>query len=100
VFDDWRSRAYGVNDHEADREQVIVYLAEQVDGPPRPAWAVFSAHDETGDDLRRRRGDPDLTLVGDHPVAHAGLGSHSGACLTGEYLTSFEVPTFHGPSPA
>ena len=63
VFNDWRSRAYGVNDHEADWEQVIVYLAEQPDGPPRPTWVVFSAHDETGDDLRRRWDDPDLTIV-------------------------------------
>jgi len=96
VFNDWRSRAYGVNDHEADWEQVIVYLAEQPDGPPRPSWVVFSAHDETGDDLRRRWDDPDLSLIGDHPVVHAGLGSHSGAYLAGEYLTTFEAPAFHG----
>jgi hypothetical protein len=96
AFNDWRSRAYGVNDHEADWEQVIVYLAEQPDGTTPPAWVVFSAHDETGDDLRRRWDDPDLTLVGDHPVVHAGLGSHSGAYLAGEYLTTFEAPAFHG----
>ena len=96
AFNDWRSRAYGVNDHEADWEQVIVYLAEQPDGSVQPAWVVFSAHDETGDDLRRRWDDPDMTLVGDHPVVHAGLGSHSGAYLAGEYLTTFEAPAFHG----
>jgi hypothetical protein len=95
AFNDWRSRAYGVNDHEADWEQVVVYLAEQPDGSTEPAWVVFSAHDETGDDLRRRWDDPDLTLVGDHPVVHAGLGSHSGAYLRGEYLTTFEAPAFH-----
>jgi hypothetical protein len=96
VFNDWRSRAYGVNDHEADWEQVVVYLAEQPDGSTRPAWVVFSAHDETGDDLRRRWDDPDLALVGDHPVVHAGLGSHSGAYLPGEYLTTLEAPAFGG----
>jgi hypothetical protein len=95
AFNDWRSRVYGVNDHEADWEQVTIYLAEQADGPPRPAWAVFSAHDEIGDDLRRRWDDPDLTLVGDHPVVHPGLGSHSGAHLAGEYLTTFEGRAFH-----
>jgi len=95
AFNDWRSRVYGVNDHEADWEQVVVYLAEQADGTTRPAWVVFSAHDEVGDDLRRRWDDPDLTLVGDHPVVFAGLGSHSGAYLAGEYLTSFEPPAFH-----
>lgn len=93
-FNDWRSRIYGVNDHEADWEQVVVYLADQPDGPPTPAWVVFSAHDETGDDLRRRWDDPDLTRVGDHPVVFAGLGSHSGAYLQGEYLTSFDPPAF------
>ncbi len=94
VFNDWRSRVYGVNDHEADWEQVVVYLAEQPDGSATPAWVVFSAHDEVGDDLRRRWDDPDLTFVGDHPVVHAGLGSHSGAYLAGEYLTTFEPPAF------
>jgi hypothetical protein len=95
AFNDWRSRVYGVNDHEADWEQVTIYLAEQPDGAPQPAWVVFSAHDEVGDDLRRRWDDPDLTLVGDHPVVHPGLGSHSGAYLAGEYLTTFEGRAFH-----
>jgi hypothetical protein len=95
-FNDWRSRIYCVNDHEADWEQVVVYLAEQSEGPPAPAWVVFSAHDETGDDLRRRWDDPDLTRVGDHPVVFAGLGSHSGAYLRGEYLTNFDPPAFKG----
>ncbi len=95
AFNDWRSRVYGVNDHEADWEQVTIYLAEQPDGAPQPAWVVFSAHDEVGDDLRRRWDDPDLTLVGEHPVVHPGLGSHSGAYLAGEYLTTFEGRAFH-----
>lgn len=95
AFNDWRSRVYGVNDHEADWEQVTVYLAEQPEGLPQPAWVVFSAHDEVGDDLRRRWDDPDLTLVGDHPVVHPGLGSHSGAYLAGEYLTTFDGKAFH-----
>ena len=95
AFNDWRSRVYGVNDHEADWEQVIVYLAEQPDGSLRPSWVVFSAHDETGDDLRRRWDDPDLTLVdGDHPVVFAGIGSHSGTYLDGEYLTTLDPPAF------
>ena len=96
VFNDWRSRVYGVNDHEADWEQVVVYLAEQPDGSLQPAWVVFSAHDEVGDDLRRRWDDPDLTLVGDHPVVFAGIGSHSGAYLAGEYLTTLDPPAFRG----
>ena len=98
-FNDWRSRAYGVNDHEGDWEQVTIYLADDQpsDDEPsgdgrggadnlRPAWIAFSAHDEQGADLRRRWDDPDLTFVDGHPVVFAGLGSHAGAVLPGEYL--------------
>ena len=85
-FNDWRSRAYGVNDHEGDWEQVTVYLVDDGTDSPPPAWIAFSAHDEQGADLRRRWDDPDLTLVDGHPVVHAGLGSHAGAMLPGEYL--------------
>jgi hypothetical protein len=89
-FNDWRSRVFGVNDHEADWEQVTIYLAPEETGPPQPAWVVFSAHDAVGDDLRRRWDDPDLELVGESPVVHAGLGSHSGAYLPGDYLVTFD----------
>jgi hypothetical protein len=85
-FNDWRSRAYGVNDHEGDWEQVTIFLTGNGDAALRPAWVAFSAHDEVGPDLRRRWDDPDLTLVNGHPVVHAGLGSHAGAVLPGEYL--------------
>jgi hypothetical protein len=85
-FNDWRSRAYGVNDHEADWEQVTIYLVDEGAGVVRPAWVAFSAHDEQGADLRRRWDDPDLSFVDGHPVVFAGLGSHAGAVLAGEYL--------------
>lgn len=94
AFNDWRSRAYGVNDHEGDWEQVVVYLAEQPDGSLRPAWIAVSAHDETGDALRRRWDDPEVTIIDGHPVVFAGLGSHSGAFEPGEYLTTLEPPAF------
>ncbi len=97
-FNNWRSGFGGVNEHEADWEQVTVFLdgtgALDDAGLPAPRWVVFSAHDETGDDLRRRWDDPDLTLVeGRHPVVFAGAGSHSGAYLPGDYLISIEPPT-------
>ncbi|BDZ42546.1 hypothetical protein GCM10025865_18450 [Paraoerskovia sediminicola] len=100
-FNNWRSGFGGVNEHEADWEQVTVYLdgvgeADDV-GLPAPRWVVFSAHDETGDDLRRRWDDPDLSLVdGRHPVVHAGAGSHSGAYLAGDYLISVRPPSWGG----
>ena len=105
AMNDWRSTFGGVNDHEADWEQVTIYLVpdevasqdgdDAGGGDPtrlRPAWVAFSSHDEVGDDLRRRWDDPDLTLVGDHPVVYAGAGSHSGAYLEGEYLIGVGLP--------
>ena len=122
AMNDWRSTFGGVNDHEADWEQVTIFLAEHsgadlTRGPvggageqegtdggtvapsvgerpdaTTPAWVAFSSHDETGDDLRRRWDDPDMERVGDHPVVYAGAGSHSGAYLKGEYLITIAPP--------
>jgi len=94
---DWRSTFGGVNDHEADWEMVTVYLAEdQATGIVSPRWVAFSSHDYTGDDLRRRWDDPDLTVAeGTHPVVFAGAGSHSGAFLAGDYLVTVN-PRFLG----
>ena len=93
-FNDWRSRAYGVNDHEGDWEQVTIFLVEDERGVASPAWVAFSAHDEQGADLRRRWDDPDLSFVDAHPVVHAGLGSHAGAALAGEYLITVRTHRF------
>jgi hypothetical protein len=101
AFNNWRSAFGGVNEHEGDWEQVTIYLDGTSDpgpdGLPPPRWVVFSAHDEVGDDLRRRWDDPDLGVVGGrHPVVYAGAGSHSGAYLPGDYLITVEPPTLGG----
>jgi hypothetical protein len=58
---------------------------------------VFSAHDEVGDDLRRRWDDPDLSRAGErHPVVFVGAGSHSGAYLPGDYLITVRPPRLRG----
>ncbi|HKJ12435.1 MAG TPA: hypothetical protein VJ976_08635 [Ornithinimicrobium sp.] len=98
AFNNWRSGFGGVNEHEGDWEQVTLYLdgsgAVDAEGLPEPRWVVFSAHDETGDDLRRRWDDPDLSVVeGRHPVVFSGAGSHSGAYLAGDYLITVPTPT-------
>lgn len=103
-FNNWRSGFSGVNEHEADWEQVTVYLdgtgVVGGDGLPPARWVVFSAHDETRDDLRRRWDDPDLLLVdGRHPVVFAGAGSHSGAYLPGDYLITIVPPSWGGVVP-
>lgn len=105
AMNDWRSTFGGVNDHEADWEQVSVFLApddefqtdtiEQAHGADgfHVAWVAFSSHEEVGDDLRRRADDPDIEWVDStHPVVYAGAGSHSGAYLPGEYLVRVEPP--------
>lgn len=91
AFNDWRSTFHGVNDHEADWELVVVYLAgtgEQLS----PAWVAASSHDHYGAVLRRRWDDPGLHREGGHPVVFPGAGSHSGAFVPGDYVVSVEVP--------
>ena len=92
AMNDWRSTFGGVNDHEADWEQVTVFLPDPPDLAARPAWVAFSSHDEIGDDLRRRQDDPDIEWRDTHPVVFAGAGSHSGAYLPGDYLITVEPP--------
>ena len=94
AMNDWRSTFSGVNDHEADWEQITLFLTEpDAGGDPELAWVAFSSHDEVGDDLRRRVDDPDLQLIdGTHPVVHAGAGSHSGAYLPGDYIVTVSPP--------
>lgn len=94
-MNDYRSTFGGANDHEADWEQVFVYLDDAPDGP-RPAWIAAAAHDYTGDDLRRRWDDPDLVLQGEHPVIFAGGGSHASYFEQGEYLTQLPLPFARG----
>ena len=96
AMNDWRSTFGGVNDHEADWEQVTVFLPDPPDSSARPAWVAFSSHDEVGDDLRRRADDPDLEWRDTHPVVYAGAGSHSGAYLPGDYLVTAEPTALKG----
>lgn len=92
AMNNWRSGFVGVNDHEADWEQVLVYLEDNGEAPPTPSWVAYAAHDYFGDDLRRRWDDhEELTLVGNHPVVYAGAGSHASYFKRGEYLTNVEL---------
>ncbi len=90
-MNDWRSTFSGANDHESDLEQAFVFLEDGPDGP-RPVWFACAAHDYSGDQLRRRWDDPFLVKVGDHPVIHAGAGSHAAYFEAGEYMTAAPVP--------
>ena len=100
VMNDWRSGFYGINDHEADWEQIFVFLSmeegsEEGSGPA-PQWVAYASHDFQGDDLRRRWDDPELEKIGTHPVVYAGAGSHASYYAKGEYLMSV-APAFLKP---
>ncbi|MEM7113651.1 MAG: hypothetical protein AAF614_14530 [Chloroflexota bacterium] len=86
VMNDWRSGFYGVNDHEADWEQMFVYLSDEGEADPIPRWVAYASHDFKGDDLRRRWDDPELEKEGTHPILYAGAGSHASYFTAGEYL--------------
>jgi len=97
TMNNWRSNFYGVNDHEADWEQIFIYLSEEEDGEPQPRWVAYASHDFSGDDLRRRWDDPELHKVDEnHPIVYAGAGSHASYFLPGEYLMGVE-PEFMRP---
>ena len=94
-MNDYRSTFHGANDHEADWEQVFVYL-DDAPTDPRPVWIAAAAHDFVGDELRRRWDDPTLEKVGDHPVLYAGAGSHASYFERGEYVTEIPLPGLRG----
>ncbi len=102
AMNDFRSSFYGVNDHEADWEQVLVYVVEDEDDPDdlarvQPAWLGCASHDLSGGDLRRRWDDPEIQLVdGTHPVISVAAGSHAGYFAPGEYVFGV-LPHFLAP---
>lgn len=95
AMNDWRSTFSGVNDHEADWEQVMVYV-EEVGDEVIPHWVAYSNHDHAGDDLRRAWDDPELVRFGDHPTVYVGGGSHAGYFRPGEYVTRVEAKAIDG----
>jgi len=91
AMNDWRSTFYGVNDHEADWEQIFIYLAPDANDELQPQWVAYASHDFSGDDLRRRWDDPVLVKFGQtHPVVFAGAGSHASYFMQGEYLRDIQ----------
>ena len=92
AMNDWRSTFDGANDHEADLEQCFVVLEQFDDGTMAPAWFCAAAHDEKGDDLRRRWDDPRLETIDDHPVVYPGAGSHATYLERGEYIMLLPFP--------
>ena len=92
AMNDWRSTFDGANDHEADLEQCFVVLEALADGAIEPAWFCAAAHDEKGDDLRRRWDDPRLEIDRRPPVVYPGAGSHATYLERGEYIMLLPFP--------
>ena len=92
AMNDWRSTFDGANDHESDWEQCFVILEALPGGDVQPAWFCAAAHDEKGDDLRRRWDDPRLEKDGEHPVVYPGAGSHATYLERGEYIMALPFP--------
>ena len=95
-MNNWRSRFFGANDHEADWEQMFIYLYENEEGQLTPHWVAYASHDFKGDDLRRRWDDPLLVRDGEHPVVFVGAGSHASYFKQGEYMMGAS-PKFLNP---
>ena len=92
AMNDWRSTFDGANDHEADWEQCFIVLEQREDGGTEPAWFCAAAHDEKGDDLRRRWDDPRLETLDGHPIVYPGAGSHATYLERGEYIMRLPFP--------
>ncbi len=91
-YNSWRSGFHGVNDHESDWENIVVYLYEE-DDRLHPEWVAYASHDFHGDDLRRRWDDrEEVGLVEGHPVVWAGAGSHASYFRQGEYQSPVGLP--------
>ena len=92
AMNDWRSTFDGANDHEADWEQCFIVLEQTAAGDTAPAWFCAAAHDEKGDDLRRRWDDPRLETLDGHPIVYPGAGSHATYLERGEYIMRLPFP--------
>ncbi len=89
AMNDWRSGYRGLNDHEADWEQIWI-MCDPADR--RPVWVVVSNHDLEGANLRRHWDDDELQRRGDRPALFVGAGSHALFFLPGDYVTRIDVP--------
>ena len=92
AFNDWRSAFHGANDHEADWEQITLFLSSEDEGEAIPRWAAYAQHDYHGEALRRRWDDAEqLQVIDGHPVVFAGAGSHASYFVPGEYQAEQEL---------
>ena len=93
AMNDWRTSYRGLNDHEADWEQVWIFCDP---ADHSPVWVATSNHDHRGSDLRRHWHDPELSIEGERPVLYVAAGSHASYFQPGDYVTRIEIPSLRG----
>jgi hypothetical protein len=78
AYNDFATAHKGVNDHEADWEQITLFLKEG-----KPEWAAYASHDAKGEELRKSW--DKIETVDTHPVVYAAVGSHASYFGKGEH---------------
>jgi len=93
AFNDWASSYGGVNDHEADWENVTLFLKLGDDGLA-PQYAAYSWHN-----WRETRPWGEVELAGGtHPVVYVGRGSHASFFAAGKYILALDYAPGDGLS--
>lgn len=75
-YNDWGSSFKGMNDHEADWENMMIFFEIDTRGRPQepPAYVTFVGHHSR---ITKPWDHPDVSKVGTHPIGHVGAGSHA-----------------------
>ncbi len=75
-FNDWGSSFQGMNDHEADWENMMLFFKVDEQGRPQepPAYVTFVGHHSR---ITKPWDHPDVSKIGTHPIGHVGAGSHA-----------------------
>ena len=89
AMNDWRTTHRGLNDHEADWEQLWIFIDPTTE---EPEWIASTNHDYAGPDMRRHWTDPELEVVGSRPVLFPAAGSHALMFRRGDYVARLDVP--------
>jgi hypothetical protein len=75
-YNDWGRSFNGMNDHEADWENMMIFFALDSQGRPQepPAYVTFVGHHSR---ITKPWDHPDVSKIGTHPIGHVGAGSHA-----------------------
>ncbi|MBN1219791.1 MAG: hypothetical protein JXM69_12750 [Anaerolineae bacterium] len=75
-YNDWGRSFSGMNDHEADWENMMIFFRLDGQGRPQepPAYVTFVGHHSR---LTKPWAHPDVDKVGTHPIGYVAAGSHA-----------------------